>query len=60
MNLLNWLNRKKSRQHESLKRKIEELKLWRNFLVINKKPTQEIQKVDKEIIRLERKLKRKI
>jgi len=60
MNLLNWLNRKKSRQHESLKRKIEELKLWRNFLVINKRPTQEIQKVDKEIIRLERKLKRKI
>jgi len=60
MTISDWLDRRKSERHDRLKKQIEVLREERNLLVIQKHPAQEILRLDRKIIRLEKRLRRKL
>ena len=55
-----WFDKRKSQRHEELKKEIEIMKVNRNFLMGTKAPQFMIDKADKKIKRLEKKLVRRI
>ncbi len=58
--LIEWLERRKSQEHEELKARLIELKSKRNYLNILNKDLCIRNKYDREIKRLEKKLNRGI
>lgn len=56
MGLMTWWLKRKVKQHERMKAKIQELQLCRQAAIIYKYPQKTIDKFDKRIKKLQKKL----